>query len=557
MTKPSVALRVCIIIFSTIIAIFTPISSLRAEGLQSVFENPETKWTSPDKFASPRFIDDEIGTGYEFNCDFSLADLKYPRCYWDTAFAPIDLSTAASIVMKLRLQNVLSIHYVALYFESDGIWYLSKKFDKLAEGINTVIFHIEDYRADGKPNDIPSLNVFKTVNKLRFNVFNRGEEASTVTVTNLSVSVTKVETTTLVTPFQIPEKDRGLKRTECRDAKGRLLETRMILDEQACFLIEGADAVLDKIKRAGFNAYMPCIWHGRGSIYKSKTTLIEPQFASFFTTCDATAEMIAKAHARGIEVHPWFCVAYRGKPDPHPEFTGDSVPKGAYDLQDPSFRDFIAKEIISFATVYDVDGINLDYIRTNGISYSNIAKELYRKKYDADINELKGPMSSVVEARFLEWQEAAVSDIVQRVSEGIRAVKPDVIISTCGHPRAKPFLHNEGRNEWIWLEKKWIDIAYSMDYGFLPNFNQFEKAAKASASPKNFVLMLGNYEDVSRGKIVPRDGEHLAHLIDYALKKYPDNGIALYWYGSLDEEQIKYLRALPFKEDAVPFWQLR
>jgi len=616
---------------------------------------------------------------------------------------------------------------------------LATYYNALGEGMNLVVFHLADYRPDGTMDRCKPENL-RHVDTIRFNVFPREglqTRPTLATVTGVRVSATKIDGYSSLPLFQPPKKDEGLKRANRRDAAGRLLESRVILDEGTSYLKEGPDAVIDKIKRAGFNVYIPCVWHGRGAIYRSKTTVVEPRFARYFKgLADPTAEMIRKAHAAGIEVHPWFCVAYRGEPDPHPEFSRDGMPTEGgyltpYDMQDPAFRDFIVKEIVAFATDYDVDGINLDYIRTLGISYSKIARELYEKKYGVDagvdragpqaggveavfgtegtkwtsetykfapprfvndkdgngyafdcdfsladpkyprciwdaklakpvdlskagaivmnvrftnvasvkfvafylksngrwhlsryydalvdgtnavafqladyrvdgtttpcrpeslnkvdeirfnvfpkaalqtkptlatvtgvqvsrtkIDELKGRRSPEIEARFLRWQEEAVSDIVRRLSEGVRAAKPRIIISVDGHPLVKPQLQNQGRNEWLWLEKKWIDIVFNMDYGWRPDFRAYERAANATAFPKKVVLLLGNYDREMR-KPFPRNAEQVARLTAYVLRKYPDCGAAIYVYNYLSDAQVKSLRAGPFKEDAVPCWPKR
>lgn len=716
-------------------------ADLAVGALTSVFESGSTKWRSERmRFAAPRHVNNEMGKGYEFNCDFSLADPKYPRCYWDAELnSPVDLSKTASIAMSVQFADVASVKSICLYLKSSGKWYLSKYHSALGEGMNLVVFQVADYRREGTANPCEPESLNK-VDEIRVNVFPARElksKPTLATITGVHVSQTKIDSYASLPLFQPPEADRNLKRADRRDTTGCLLESRVILDMKGQFLKEGADTVIDRIKRAGFNVYVLTAWHGRGAIYRSKTTQVEPRFADYFKgTVDATADMIGKAHAAGIQVHAQFCVAYRGEPDPHPEFPVEGTPMAGgylhcYDLQDPAYRDFIVKEIVEFASTYDVDGIQLDYIRTLGISFSKIARELYEKKYGTDrailtadplpgalesvfesggtawtsqgcdfapprfvsdemgkgyefncdfsladpeyprcywdvklgnpvdlskagwiamdvrftnvasarslclylksngkwhlsryhdalgegmnsivfqttnyrvdgtanpckpeslnhvdeirlgifpenalqtkptlvtvtgvhvrrtaLDELKGDMSPEVEARLLEWQEEAVSDIVKRVSEGVRAAKPKVIITVDGHPLPKPQLQRQGRNEWIWLEEKWIDIAYNMDYGWRPDFRKFEDTAKSTACPQKFAPMLGLYDREGR-KSFPRNAEQVAHLVDYSLRKYPGCGVALFDYSYLSDEQVKALRDGPFKEDAVPWWPER
>lgn len=565
MTRRSIVFCRCFAILAALITMFTATSTLRARGLEAVFETESTKWTSENyKFAPPRFVNNEIGKGYEFNCDFSLGDEKYPRCIWDAKLAsPVDLSKSSSIIMNVRFSNAESVKFFCLYLKSNGKWHLSKYYDAISDGMNSIVFQLADYRMEGTPNPCKpeSLN---NVNEIRINVFPKGSlqtKATLATVTGVHVSDTKIDGYSSLPLFQVPEADKALTRANRRDAAGRLLENRVIYDMQSLYLKEGTDAVLGKLKRAGFNVYILTAWHGRGAIYRSKTEKIEPRFAKYFDgSADPAAEMITKAHEKGMQVYGQFCVAYRGEPDPHPEFSKDGLPKEGgyltpYDMQDPAFRAFIVKEIVAFASTYDVDGINLDYIRAiAGVSFSKTARELYKKKYNADIDELKGDNKSPeVEARLLKWQEEAVSDVIRRVSEGVRAVKPKIIITVAGHPLPKPQLQKEGRNEWLWLENKWVDIVLNMDYSWRPDFQKYEEAAKGSGLPRQCVPLLGTYDTEGR-KSFPRNAEQVARLTDYSLKKYPDFGIAFFDYSSLSDEQVKALRGGPFKEDAVPGW---
>jgi uncharacterized lipoprotein YddW (UPF0748 family) len=560
------------IISGVLLLMFGVIGSMYADdnpggGIKAAFENKDTKWACERmSFAEPSYSNREFGKGYEFNCDFALADSGYPRCYWDAKLpTSTDLSNAASIVMDVRLSNVDSAKFFCFYLKSNGTWFISKYYNALGKGSNLVVFQISDYRMEGthKPSKPELLN---NVSEIRVNVFPKNglkTKPTQLTITNIRVSNTKIDGYASLPLFQAPEADKGLKRKYRRNKAGKILESRTLYSHlHDIFLKEGADVVLDKLKRSGVNVFMPEVWHGGGTAYRSKYTKIAPKFEKYFKDgADPTADMIKNAHAKGIEVHPAFSVAYRGWPDAHPEFTKDGMPTEGgyltpYDMQDPAFRDFIVKEIVAFVTNYDVDGINLDYVRAiGGLGFSKIARKIYREKYNADLNELKGKLTPKLEARMLEWQEQAVSDVVKRIHKGIKAVKPKVIISMCGHILPKPLLSKEGRNERIWLEKGWIDIVYSMDYAWRPNFKAYETAANSTVSPNQVVLMLGNY-DTDSGKQISRTAEQVARQVDYALKKY-NRGIGMFSYTTLSEEQIKALRAGPFKEDAVPYWPKR
>lgn len=520
--------------------------------LEGLVSSPTTKWSpGHSDTRAPKPVTTEFGPGYEFECDFAQTDPAYPRCYWDTAFGPEDLSAYPSITFRLFVKNAAAVQSVSIYLQSGSGWYLLRGFEAPAEGWNEVVVDRQGgVRIEGTPTG------WQAVDRLRLNVFPAAKGVATIQVAELRVSTTRLP---LAPPplFQVPESDRQLPRTERRDAAGRLLQTRMVLDESGRFITE-QDQLLDRISRAGFNAFMPCVWHGRGALYRSDTTVLEPAFAKYFEGGkDPLAELIRKAHARGIEVHPWFCVSYRGRPDPHPDFASEGVPKGAYDLHDPAYRALIVKEMVELARRYDVDGINLDYIRTQGVSYSEIARAAYQQRFGVSMEETRGQATPEAKQRLLEFQETPVTELVGATREGLRQVRPKAILSVCGHPLPKPQLQIEGRNEWIWLDRDLIDIAYCMDYNWRPSFVKYEAARESCTAPERMVLMLGNYDNDETGKVVSRTAEQVARLIDYALLKYPTNGVALYWYGSLDEAQIEALHRGPFREPAVPSWTVK
>jgi hypothetical protein len=519
---------------------------------EGVFSDTTTQWVPGHRDdRAPKPLKTEFGPGYEFECDFALADPAYPRCVWDAAFGPESLAAYPSFTFRLHVKNAAAVQSVAIYLQSGAGWYLRKGLQAPEEGWNEVVLDRKGgVRVEGTPTG------WEAIDHLRLNVFPATKGVATIQIAGMKVSTTRLPPA--VPPlFQVPQSDRQLAPAAKRDARGRLLQTRMMLDESGKFITE-QDQLLDRLTRAGFNAFMPCVWHGRGALYRSDMTVLDPAFATHFEGGkDPLAELIRKAHARGIEVHPWFCVAYRGNPDPHPEFASEGVPAGAYDLHDPAYRALIVKEMIEFARRYDVDGINLDYIRTIGVSYSDIARAAYQKRYGVSMEETRGQATPEAKQRLLEFQEGAVTELVRALREGMRQVRPKAIVSVCGHPLPKPQLSIEGRNEWVWLERDLIDIAYSMDYNWRPSFFKFDEARATSVAPERMVLMLGNYDNDQDGKVVSRTAEQVARLVDYALLKYPTNGVALYWYGSLDEAQIEALRAGPFREPAVANWTVK
>lgn len=345
-----------------------------------------------------------------------------------------------------------------------------------------------------------------------------------------------------------------------RDEQGMIKESRAMLDEGGGWVnSEYVDELVEKLSRAGFNVYIPCVWHGRGTRWPSALDAPEPGLTEVFAAQghDPLAYLIERCHEKGIEVHPWFCVVKRER-DLHPEFVEETTPAGFYDVHRPEFRDFIVGLMLDVVTRHDVDGINLDYIRSGGLCRGEKCLAEYRQRFGSeladDVQAVQKP--GWANANVLAWQDEAIADIVKRVAEQGRALKPGLVISVDGHvkpPGAAP--DASGRNETMWVDAGWVDVAYNMDYGRVLTFAALDAVRGASNRPQAYVCLPGNYERGDDGKVLPREGQLVADQIAFCQRKWPGNGVGLYLYSMLSEAQIDALRAGPFREDAVPAWK--
>ncbi len=344
-----------------------------------------------------------------------------------------------------------------------------------------------------------------------------------------------------------------------RAQDGTLLESRALLDEGCPWTDpDEIPGIVAKLKRAGFNVYVPCIWHGRGTRWPHPTEAPESGLAERFAALDVDplAELIAQCHAAGIEVHPWFCVVKRER-DLHPEFVEEGTPSGFFDAHRPEFRDFIVGLMTDVVRNYEVDGINLDYIRTGGLCRGELCRAEYRERFGTELEE--DAQTRTEEGRpnpnIVAWQDEAIGEIVRRVAEEGRAIRPGLIVSVDGHPHppADPPDTN-GRNEGPWVDAGWVDVVYAMDYGRELSWQRMDAVRAASDHAEAYVTLCGNYERTEEGRVVARAGEHVAKLIDYCRRRWPGNGVGLYLWSLLTDEQIDALRAGPFTEDARPHW---
>jgi len=336
-----------------------------------------------------------------------------------------------------------------------------------------------------------------------------------------------------------------------RDENGNIFQSRVMFDEGRGWMTDdGAVRTVSRIKRAGFNVYIPCIWHGQGTRYPS--TLAVPEKMQFFSN-DPLKRLIDLAHSNGIEVHPWFTVALRQR-DFYEDYYDSGTPKNAFNLHKPAFRKFITDLIIDVVRRYDIDGINLDYIRTMGICVSAYCQKDYFQQFGRDLrDDIANPNpDGSMDQHIYQWQEETVKAILDDVKYRAKTIRPGIIVSVNGRPALRP--SEEGREDLSWANTGLVDIVFNMDYRNVPDYEYHNYIISKFKEPRKLILLLGNYNKVFDGSNEPRDPERVAMLIRDARNRWP-HGVGLYLYQLLTEEQIRMISNGPFKEQAVPYWR--
>lgn len=314
---------------------------------------------------------------------------------------------------------------------------------------------------------------------------------------------------------------------------------------------EYVDQALARIKEAGFNVYMPTVWQGRGTAWPSKHAPWDTQLADRpKMNFDPLRYLIQKAHELGIEVHPWFTLTLR-QSDIFPEFALSGMPMKAFDIHNPQFRELMLKLVEEVVTDYDVDGVNLDYVRAIGLCSSVACQEEYKQKYKRDL-EGDSLLFKVLPGRvptLKEYQETAVTALVRAISETIRVKKPRVLISAdvfVGH--APP---SQGQNSIYWVNNGLVDGTFRMDYARRINIESMDSTRRELSNPNSQGFLLSNMsnpDELSFGqKPFARDGKWLADTISLIFTRWPETGIAVYFYKYLTDEQIAVLKNGPFQ----------
>lgn len=301
------------------------------------------------------------------------------------------------------------------------------------------------------------------------------------------------------------------------------LESRAIFDEGLNWMNpKSAHSLCRRIKRAGFNVFMPCVWHGRGTVWPSD---LAPWDSNNIHTpnYDPVATLVDIAREYEIEIHPWITVGLRQR-NFLPEYI-DSPNSESFDWHNPAFRNFAVSLIMEVVSRYDIQGVNLDFVR----------------------------FASPRPGREVE-QEAVVGDVIRRVSSQIRAVKPELVISVCAAPWHKT-IGQFGQNAPKWADEGIIDVIYSMQYEYNPDFEVVRQVQSRMKNPQALVMLVGNYDQSKLTRVVlPRDANRVCDLLAESRKLSLRNGVGLYLYSMLSDEQIDLLQRTTFRTLAKPSW---
>jgi glycosyl hydrolase family 10/concanavalin A-like lectin/glucanase superfamily protein len=310
---------------------------------------------------------------------------------------------------------------------------------------------------------------------------------------------------------------------------------------------------ISRIKAAGFNVYMPCVWDGAHAFYAAGNAptahtvrdALDPQY-------DPLAYLIAIAHREGIAVHPWFVVAGRPPESDLPESYSIGGPSGAYNVHSAEFRDFIVALVVDVARRYDVDGINLDYVRAIGPCSNKECLDSYTRKYGRSLlQDWKSQEQGETIPSLIEWNRSAMTDIVVRISSGTRKLKPSTVLTI----DTVPFDHSrqhQGLDEENWLHAGLIDALVDMTYDDPIDVATVDRAMKAF-TPARQVVLVRDY-DWFGDTWVDRSGNVMADYIRLIRTRWPGAGIGFYHYPHLSSGQIILLGSDVFKQVAAPDW---
>jgi uncharacterized lipoprotein YddW (UPF0748 family) len=312
--------------------------------------------------------------------------------------------------------------------------------------------------------------------------------------------------------------------------------------------------VKEMVTRAKANGFTDLIVQvrGRGDAYYNSR--VEPRADELIgqpNSFDPLAATLDEAHRLGIRVHAWINIYVVANIEElpqskahliyqHPEWlmVPRDIAKELFDVDPkspeylnrlveftranrteleglytspahPEVKENLVKIWLDVAERYDVDGLHFDYVRypNTNFDYSRPALERFRSQVERNLNETQraelaeqfalDPMAYTANFpdQFAQFQRQQVTDLVERVYKGVKAIKPHAIVSAAVFANDEDAARSKFQDWRQWMRLGWLDVACPMSY--TPDTDAFRRQinnAVKLASGKQIWAGVGGYK---------------------------------------------------------------
>ncbi len=266
--------------------------------------------------------------------------------------------------------------------------------------------------------------------------------------------------------------------------------------------------IFDRLAQAGINTVFFETVNASYPIYPSQ---VAPEQNPLTRGWDPLKIAIKLAHERKMELHAWvwiFAAANQGHNrllklptnylgpvlSRHPDWinksqSGDNFDRGPeykkafFDPANPQARRYLFSLLDEIATNYDVDGIQLDYVRypfqspkgENSFGYGKSSRWLFKDMTGVDPIGLKP--NSPLWRQWLGFRIRQIDSFVETASKMLKQKRPDLVISAAVFPYPSQERLLRIQQNWEeWGKKNWVDLmavmTYALDTGTLEEKTQ-------------------------------------------------------------------------------------
>nr|WP_321572283.1 family 10 glycosylhydrolase [Calothrix sp. PCC 6303] len=269
----------------------------------------------------------------------------------------------------------------------------------------------------------------------------------------------------------------------------------------------GLAQVFDRLAQAGINTVFFETLNASYPIYPSK---IAPQQNPLIRGWDPLASGVKLAKQRKMEIHAWVWAFAAGNirhnellgintnyPGPvlaaNPDWAGydnrgQLIPPGQgkqfFDPANPQVREYLLSIYKEIVTKYDVDGLQLDYIRYpfqdsnagRSFGYGKAARSRFQQLYGVDPMKIN-PSQQDLWQKWTQYRTEQVDSFVTLVSQELRQQRPNLTLSAAVFPLPERDRIHKIQQHWeVWARRGDIDLIVPMTYAL--ETTRFEKLAQ-------------------------------------------------------------------------------
>lgn len=253
---------------------------------------------------------------------------------------------------------------------------------------------------------------------------------------------------------------------------------------------QGMRGLFEKLKKAGINVVYFETNNAGFTMYPSEFTDQNPETVGWNPLKIACEE--AKKHR--MEIHPWIWVFSVGNSRHNPiinkaaDYPGPVLMRNDFnwamasktgtlrpprqteywlDPSNPQCRQYVKNLIKEVITKFDVDGVQLDYIR---YPFNNKGSEVgfnwySRVKFEQQTGMSLDVLDNQTRQLFIAWKVQQVNQLVKEVSDMVRQMQPKLRISAAVYAFPRRMRNNAIQQEWeTWVANGWVDTLNPMTY---------------------------------------------------------------------------------------------
>ncbi len=223
------------------------------------------------------------------------------------------------------------------------------------------------------------------------------------------------------------------------------------IDSDVLFSSTATKTAVNRLAQLNFNTLYPTVWQGGYTLYPSQVA--QEAFGKSLDPTpglqgrDVLQEIITEGHQKGLTIIPWFEFGFMAPADSqlarlHPNWLtkrrdGTTIKIEGEDERvwlnpfHPEVQKFILDLITEIVTKYDLNGIQFDdhFCLPAEFGYDDFTIKLYEQ-------ELPGlsPPENYQETFWVRWRADKLNDFMGQVSQAIKTIKPNCIISLSPNP---------------------------------------------------------------------------------------------------------------------------